>query len=302
MIKTYLLLTVSYVVASINGDRISNNLLPDSQVCGLDPSKRIVGGEIAGLKEFPWMALLEYDKPNGRGFHCGGSLINKRYVLTAAHCIKRVPRAWKVISVRLGEYNLDTDNDCDDVRPGFEDCADPPVNIPIEEVIVHEQYIPKTPGQAHDIALLRLSREVPFTEYIGPICLPTSPTRGNIRYDSGDMTVAGWGRTENRSQSNIKLKLQVPVKSNSVCSSTYSKTNINLGDGQMCAGGISGKDSCTGDSGGPLMFLNKSPPEYNWYLTAIVSFGPSPCGIKDWPGVYTKVQKYMPWIVSNLKP
>lgn len=51
---------------------------------------KILGGEETGLSEFPWLALLQYKKNNGRGFTfaCGGSLISRRYVLTAAHCVK----------------------------------------------------------------------------------------------------------------------------------------------------------------------------------------------------------------------
>lgn len=42
--------------------------------------------------------------------------------------------------------------------------------------------------------------------------------------------------------------------------------------------------------------------EANWYSIGVVSFGPSPCGMQNWPGVYTKVANYMPWIVGKLKP
>lgn len=54
-----------------------------------DEEDRILGGQKTGLSEFPWMALLQYRKNNGRGFTfaCGGALISKRYVLTAAHCV-----------------------------------------------------------------------------------------------------------------------------------------------------------------------------------------------------------------------
>lgn len=58
---------------------------------------RVIGGQPTKIDEFPWTALIEYEKPNGRfGFHCGGSVINERYILTAAHCITSIPRGWKV--------------------------------------------------------------------------------------------------------------------------------------------------------------------------------------------------------------
>lgn len=72
---------------------------------------------------------------------------------------------------------------------------------------------------------------------------------------------------------------------------------------QLCAGGEKGKDSCRGDSGGPLMNLGQSENgEIVWYSVGVVSFGPSPCGLEEWPGVYTKVANYVHWIVSKLRP
>lgn len=65
-------------------------------------------------------------------------------------------------SVRLGEYNTATDIDC--INNGLdEDCAPPPVNIAVQETIVHESYNPDDINQYHDIALLRLRRNVKFS-------------------------------------------------------------------------------------------------------------------------------------------
>lgn len=274
-------------------DEIINQLLPSTDICGRILSQRIVGGERAALDEFQWMALLQYQKPSGRGFHCGGALISDRYVLTAAHCLKNIPKGWRLVSVRLGEHNLETEEDCQEY------CADPPVNVPVQELIPHEKYDANNINRYHDIALIRLQRKVDFTDYVFPVCLPLSL---NIDYAGLNMTVAGWGRTENRSQSAYKMKLDVPVKQQSECLSTYKKAKVELRDGQICAGGIKGKDSCTGDSGGPLMYADYSKPDASFYITGVVSFGPSNCGVAGWPGVYTKVSDYIPWILSKLKP
>ncbi|KAJ8925924.1 hypothetical protein NQ315_009776 [Exocentrus adspersus] len=284
---------------------VTSNLLPSNDVCGLGTQDRIYGGEEAGLTEFPWMALVEYERENGRrGFYCGGVLINNKYVLTAAHCVKGkdLPRSWKLVSVRLGEYNTETDVDC--VNDGFSTtCAPPPLNIPVEERIAHEDYVPEDINQYHDIALLRLGREVKFTGFVQPVCLPKSSFDQKKNFVGKKLTVSGWGKTENKSESAVKLKLNVPVKSNDDCAKTYKSANVALSRGQLCAGGEKGKDSCRGDSGGPLMtqYADENG-EIAWYSIGVVSFGPSPCGMELWPGVYTKVANYVPWIVSKLRP
>lgn len=65
---------------------------PELEQCGVHVSDdRIVGGTVAEIDEFPWMALLEYRSTNNRlEPACGGSLINSRYVVTAAHCVDTV--------------------------------------------------------------------------------------------------------------------------------------------------------------------------------------------------------------------
>uniref|UniRef100_A0A1Y1LL33 CLIP domain-containing serine protease n=1 Tax=Photinus pyralis TaxID=7054 RepID=A0A1Y1LL33_PHOPY len=277
------------------------SLLPGTDVCGQDPSKRIVGGQLTELRQFPWLVLLEYDKPTGRGFHCGGSLINKNYVLTAAHCIVNIPRSWRLVSVRLGEHQLDADPDCEDGdRPGFEDCADSPIDIPVSEVTLHQQYARREIAKPNDIALVRLSTPVTYSKSISPICLPTKPEFLNNRFNGAVMTVAGWGRTENSTQSNTKLKLDVPITQDAECRQIYERNGATLTDKQICAGGRKGQDSCSGDSGGPLMYLERQP-DYIWYLFGIVSFGPTRCGTAAFPGIYTFVPKYLSWIVENMK-
>lgn len=135
------------------------------------------------------------------------------------------------------------------------------------------------------------------SDFIKPVCLPGENDSAQI----GDrLVVAGWGRTEYANASPVKLKLRVPVVGGPRCSARFRTAGVVLSDGQMCAGGEAGKDSCNGDSGGPLMntFRNDSG---QWYVEGIVSFG-AKCGSAGWPGIYTRVTDYLRWITDNVKP
>ncbi|XP_013184392.2 CLIP domain-containing serine protease HP8 isoform X2 [Amyelois transitella] len=294
-----------FSASSSNGDGSSNvesrvrqpgSLLPGYDVCGIQNDDRIVGGTRADIDEHPWMALLRYDKPKGWGFYCGGVLISSRYVMTAAHCVKGedLPQNWRLSQVRLGEWNTSSSVDC-----VGDDCSGPVQDIPIERIIAHDGYVPSDTNQHNDIALLRLARNVQFNDFVKPICLPTDSGLKRNTFVGIDMEVAGWGKTETRSESDVKLKVRVPVVSNNECSNVYSRVNRRISANQLCAGGVSGEDSCRGDSGGALM--GKVPSVNNWIAVGVVSYGPSPCGTPGWPGVYTRVGAYVDWILQKIK-
>lgn len=272
--------------------------LPEPPNCGVDFADRIHGGQPTKIDEFTWTALLHYRKPDGGfGYHCGGSLINSRYVLTAAHCIQAIPRGWSVVGVRLGEWDLRTERDCENANDA-DTCTDAPVDVDVEQITVHENYDPNSKAQYNDIALIRLSRNVYMSPYIAPICLPLKEPQLSRDYVNSRGHAAGWGNTENGTASKVKLKVELEVKDLRGCANIYRPAGIALKDTQMCAGGVKGEDTCSGDSGGPFTRLDRSTN----YLVGIVSFGPNKCGTPGVPGVYTNVAKFVDWIKSNVKP
>lgn len=99
--------------------------------------------------------------------------------------------------------------------------------------------------------------------------------------------------------SSVKLKLRLPIVSENKCQDDYSLTKIRLGAGQLCAGGIKGQDSCSADSGGPLMHFDQVNAAH--VLSGVVSFGPRNCGTAGLPGVYTRVEHYTDWILANVE-
>lgn len=280
------------LVCCVSPDSVQATIAVTAASCGIDYSDRIVGGNETDLDEFPWTALIRYRRSNGDlTFNCGGSIINSRYIITAAHCFN--PRTgYQVAGVRLGEHTISNeDKDCKDTE-----CADLPVDRNIEKIIIHEEYDANSKNQLNDIALVRLDREVPWSHYVQPICLPAEESLKARNIVGHRLTAAGWGRTETGDPSDAKLKVILEIASPESCSTTYRPAGITLTSSQLCAGGEKGKDTCPGDSGGPLMQRVGS----RWILYGIVSFGPKKCGVKGVPGVYTSVVKYIEWIERNM--
>ncbi|XP_053669195.1 CLIP domain-containing serine protease B4-like [Anopheles marshallii] len=267
---------------------IQKSSLPEPPHCGVQLSDRVLGGQPTHVDEFPWTALIEFQKPDGSfGFLCGGSLVNERYVVTAAHCIHKDV----VYRVRLGEWDLSSANDCQD---GF--CSDVPIDLDVEKIIVHSNYDPKDHSYKNDIALIRFTRSVQYSDTVRPICLPLSASLRNRDHVGRPSYAVGWGKTENGTASKMKLKVEMNVTSSQECARAYQRGGILLKTTHMCAGGVRGKDTCSGDSGGPLMRQIAGA----WYLIGVVSFGLNKCGTAGEPGVYTNVAEYVDWIRDNI--
>jgi secreted trypsin-like serine protease len=167
---------------------------------------------------------------------------------------------------------------------------------------MHEKYAPQSLNQHNDIALLRLSSRVQYNDFIKPICLQPDRNLKITDLLGQSLVVAGFGATESASSSSTKQQVSIRVVETDKCDQIFRKEGRRLADTQICAGGVKNQDSCTGDSGGPLMKLVNINQELSWVLYGIVSYGSKPCGEANIPGVYTKVDQYIDWITSKLRP
>ncbi|XP_036324778.1 serine protease easter-like [Rhagoletis pomonella] len=280
------------------------NVLPSAGECGTSLSEFIYGGNKTRILDYPWMALIRYKtRGNQLEFLCGGSLINSRYVLTAAHCLNQTEER-TLHSVRLGEWDLRTNPDCEiDVR-GKESCAPPFIELGIERAISHPKYVSSSNEQFYDVALLRLEESVSYSDFIRPICLPVAQELCDSMFVNSTMEVAGWGATDKPKAISSPLKLAISVKvwETKDCGNIYKSLNRHIdGTHHLCAGGVSGIDACRGDSGGPLMLPEVLNNRIVYFVTGIISFGPKPCGFDGWPGVYARVGTYIDWIKSVIE-
>ncbi|XP_026494208.2 CLIP domain-containing serine protease HP8-like [Vanessa tameamea] len=267
---------------------------PDRKVCGQEKATdKIVGGTIADLDEFPWIARISYssDMENKLIFACSASLITDRYLVTAAHCVQS-GKPLIPVSVRLGEWDEQTEKDCND-----DDCNDsPPVDIKISKIISHPNFS-KDNVTHDDIALIQLEKPVKFTNFIQPVCLPTTEYIMMQDYvHESSYWVAGWGLTEFGSTSPIKRKVKLEAVPSNTCKGILKNFPETSFPKLICAGGRQGMDSCKGDSGGPLVREVMENYQNNWYLFGITSVGATKCGTEGIPGVYTRVSRYMDWI------
>lgn len=244
---------------------------------------RIVGGQEADPGEWPWqVALVQSGGDTYNGQFCGGSLIAANWVLTAAHCVYTSDTG--DLDVVAGIHDLVTPD------PGF-------VRVQLAEIIVHTGWDNGT--KDNDVALLRLATPIPERagsasqlpiQYVHLVAGAIGPLTG------ATTTVTGWGnRTPGGSDYPARLhEVEVLVIANGDCSGAYS----NLTDNMLCAGVPGGgKDSCQGDSGGPLVYNNSG----EWQQAGIVSFGIG-CAEADYPGVYTRVSRYVDWITNAMNP
>jgi Trypsin len=159
----------------------------------------------------------------------------------AAHCVHpNIIRSIKLVGVRLGEWNLATNPDCDDSFVNENVCNFPHFDAGIEELIIHEQYKPLSFNQHNDIALIRLSQRLRFNEFIKPICLKEAATS----LIGQSAVITGFGKTEKSFSSNVKLKATLNIVENDRCNRVFRTEGRRLNASQICAGGMKNLDSC----------------------------------------------------------
>eukprot|EP00092_Neocalanus_flemingeri_P025855 GFUD01028022.1.p1 GENE.GFUD01028022.1~~GFUD01028022.1.p1 ORF type:complete len:397 (+),score=85.51 GFUD01028022.1:124-1314(+) len=264
---------------------------------------RITGGEEAEINEFPWAALLEI-KVDGanKPFRCGGTLVNDKYVLTAAHCVSS--SSYQEITVILGEHDTTSRLESTSLR----------IKAKPYRFNKHWSYKQDVQtGVFYDFSLIELAERVDFTghPHIRPVCLPDSQ---EVDYDQNEVaTVSGWGLENVDYQTGKGLvkgvgnglakklkKLDVRLMSQRQCRDIFYNVEpkIKLKESNLCAISQSG-DSCKGDSGGGLVRARCAERFYE--LVGVVSYGigcnSTHNGVKI-PGVYARVSSVVKWITA----
>ncbi|KAI5213851.1 Kallikrein-14 [Manis pentadactyla] len=226
---------------------------------------KIIGGYTCTPNSQPWQAALMAGP--FRRFICGGALLSDRWVITAAHCAR------PILHIILGKHNLRTWEATQQM-------------LRVVRQVPHPQYNAQTNN--NDLMLLQLERPARLGRAVRPIAVARSCASPGT-----SCRVSGWGTTSSPAVSypNSLQCVNINISSDQECRRAYSGA---ITDGMICAGvPEGGRDSCQGDSGGPLVC--------NGQIQGLVSWGMERCAQRGYPGVYTNLCKYQPWIEQVIR-
>lgn len=233
----------------------------------------IIGGAEVIPGEWPWQAQID----RFGSHYCGGSLLQERWVLTAAHCVDGQSAA--SFQVNLGTHQLSTQSGNEQTRG-------------VSRILIHPSWSPSTGD--NDVALMELSSPVTFTSFVQPIALSQSAAPVDQ-----PAFVTGFGNfAPGSGASDVLKEALLPIRATDTCNAPASPLGRDVTDSMVCAGYLTGEDGgCHGDSGGPLVMPSASFSG-GWELVGVVSWGVGHfCSSYT---VFSRVSAVAGWILGEI--
>ena len=237
----------------------------------------------AATKPIPWLVSLEMI---GTYLSCGGTLIDRRHILTAAHCFdrnttiidgKEILLARATTLAKLNELNIEDNNDGQ-------------INMNIDDIIIHPSFNATT--AEYDIAIVRLTKDILLSDHIFPACL-ASDSRHNFAGEKA--VIAGWGKpSKNYIGSIVPHVGVVNILDDSDCRSKFLEEfgSDHLRREMLCTESEDVEEGTAthGDSGGPVIVTRNGVK----VVVGVISFA-----FKNLPNVHTRVSSFYHWITQN---
>merc|ERR1712168_58461 len=232
----------------------------------------INGKDVDAPGKYPFMASLQWFG----GHQCGAALIDERWVVTAAHCVKGAMFAH---TVALGKH--------DNSRKFGE-----PRDYGALRSVKHPRF--RKYSHRFDIALVEIEK-VNYTRFQQIIKMNEEVHAFN---ETSECVIMGWGATggNNLQMSDVLQESPVTILSQEECARHYGSMP-DITDDMICL--YNGRTSgCVGDSGGPLVCRHNR--ESSWTLVGTTSFGGQHCPV-DKPSVYQRIATSIDWIHETMK-
>lgn len=270
-------LWIAVIEGSVN---LANDVKCGQVPAGSGRKGRVFGGHPTTVKNFPHAVSITRNNKH----HCGGTIIDKYHVLSAAHCFFDYNH--RTFGAQIGATRSDG--------------SDASQRTNVIKIMSHPDFDHKV--GTNDIAIVRLTNAVDWTDLSQPICLPDfDPSKKTLgaSMKKRRMAVCGWGHD---GHNNFRARLQtaeMKVVEESECRSSEKQFKILMENNAIFCAGEDDVDTCEGDSGGGLVADGESSGDGR-EIIGIVSQGNKDC-TKGKPAYYTRVNTYTNWIQEQVR-